>query len=568
MSGRVSLLAALAATACCSKSDVKSAGSGSNLDPAPIAKPTFSLFALAEVRGQIGPCGCTSDPLGDISRTAKLVIDARATGPTLFVDAGSLLYSKSPVPAYLERQEEMKADLLAATYKQELAVAALGLGPMDFSARPDLGAGLAKTRLPRHAVNGPAGATVVPPAVIAIGGAQVGVFGVIASDAIPDVVVGDPVAAGKVAVADLKQRGAQVIVALVQASSKKDAAKLVRDIGGIDLAIAGLGASAPEPERIEIEPQKVGTGWLVIPANRGQVMSRLDLTLRGAGPLADAIGPAAAKAKIATIERQLAAIDADLAKFQTDKSADPAFVEQKQAERTQLAAQREQLKSKPFDVPGSGNYFTFEQIRINKTLACAPTVNARVTELYRAVGEANLAAAAATKVPPPPKGQAGYVGGPACEDCHSDAVEFWAKTRHAHAWKTLVERGQQFDFDCIGCHVTGWDKPGGSNLAHNDKLRDVQCETCHGPGSIHVAKGGEEKPPALQRGPAQDLCASQCHTKEHSDTFQLEAYLRDVLGPGHGEALRKKLGDGPTGAQLRKAALDKAGRTLGAGCSR
>jgi hypothetical protein len=48
----------------------------------------------------------------------------------------------------------------------------------------------------------------------------------------------------------------------------------------------------------------------------------------------------------------------------------------------------------------------------------------------------------------------------------------------------------------------------------------------------------------------------------------MTAYMRDILGPGHGEAARKKLGDGPTGAQLRKAALDKAGRTLGAGCSR
>ena len=169
---------------------------------------------------------------------------------------------------------------------------------------------------------------------------------------------------------------------------------------------------------------------------------------------------------------------------------------------------------------------------------------------------------------PPPRGQASYTGTESCADCHDDQVKFWNKTVHATAWKTLVDRGQQFDLDCIGCHVTGWDKPGGSNLGHNDKLRDVQCETCHGPGSIHIKERGTETPAAVKLAPASDLCASQCHTKEHSDTFQLEAYLRDVLGPGHGEDRRKKLGDGPTGAQLRKAALDKAGRTLGAGCTR
>ena len=209
-----------------------------------------------------------------------------------------------------------------------------------------------------------------------------------------------------------------------------------------------------------------------------------------------------------------------------------------------------------------------EQVRIHKALACNTAVQDAISAFFRQSGEANVKAAAKIAVSPAPRGQASYTGTESCADCHDDQVKFWNKTVHATAWQTLVDRGQQFDLDCIGCHVTGWDKPGGSNLSHNDPLRDVQCETCHGPGSIHVARGGKEKPFAIKRAPDNELCASQCHTREHSDTFQLEAYLRDVIGPGHGEDRRKKLGDGPTGAQLRKAALDKAGRTLGAGCTR
>src|SRR5689334_16714915 len=87
---RVGLLAALAAAASCSKSEVKSTAAGAESAP---ARPTFSVFAVAEVRGQIAPCGCTTDPLGDLSRTAQLVVEARSAGPVLFVDAGSLLYS-------------------------------------------------------------------------------------------------------------------------------------------------------------------------------------------------------------------------------------------------------------------------------------------------------------------------------------------------------------------------------------------------------------------------------------------------------------------------------------------
>jgi 2',3'-cyclic-nucleotide 2'-phosphodiesterase (5'-nucleotidase family) len=203
------------ALACSSKSDVKNGRSGSGSDLVAPPKPSFTLFALAEVRGQIGPCGCTSDPLGDIARTAKLVADTRAQSPTLFVDAGSLLYSKSPVPAHLEAQEELKADLLAKTYETELAAAAVGLGHADLAKGP------AKTRLPRHAVNLPAdsGVAAKPPEVITVGDAKVGVFGVIARDALHDVKLEDPVAAGKAAVADLRKRGAQVVVGLVQATA-------------------------------------------------------------------------------------------------------------------------------------------------------------------------------------------------------------------------------------------------------------------------------------------------------------------------------------------------------------
>jgi hypothetical protein len=555
---RLAALGLAAAAACCSKSDVKSGGQAAAAVP---AKPSFTLFALAELRGQIGPCGCTSDPLGDIARTARVVGAARDAGPVLVVDAGSTLYSQSPVPEQLATQEELKADLIANIYQHDLKVGALGVGPMDFAKGPEA------LRIPRVASNWQGPMSQLD-AIEDVGGAKVGVFTVIAEDAIKGVAVTDPIAAGKTQVGKLRGAGAQVIVALVQAPSKRDAVKLIKAIGGIDFAVAGLGLDAPEPDRISIEPERVGDAWMVVPANRGQVVSRIDVYLRGSGPFSDAVGPAAAAATIDGLGKQLAQLDADLAKFKADPSSDPAFVKQKEAERAQLAAQRDSLKQKPMVVPAQGSFFTLDQIRINKTLACDVSTQDKVTHFNAAAGEANVKAAAGKPVPAPAKGEPSYVGMAACADCHDDAVKFWKTTVHAQAWQTLVDRGQQFDYGCIGCHVTGFEKPGGSNLAHNDTLRDVQCEVCHGPASIHVAKGGNEKPLAVRRAPPQDLCATQCHTHEHSDTFQYEAYLRDIVGPGHGEDLRKKLGEGPTGHELRKAALDKAGRTLGAGCTR
>lgn len=553
-------LALVAATACCSKSEVKGGGTADRSLP---TKPSLTLFALAEVRGQIGPCGCTSDPLGDISRTTQLIEDARKAGPVLVVDAGSLLYSKDPVPDHLAAQEELKADLLANVYQQHLKVGALGLGPADFVLGPD------KVRMPRIAANVPTDAKVPGKAmtIAKVGETHVGIFGVIAEGAVKDLAVTDPVAAGKTAVADLKKQGAQLVVALVQAGSKRDAVRIARDIGGIDVTVAGLGALAPEPEATAVEADKVGDGWLVVPANRGQIVSRLDITVRpGGSALVDAIGRGAAQAKIAQLDRQLATLDASLAKFATDNTADPVFVKQKQAEREQVIAEKKKLDASPLVIPDKASYFTLDQIRINKKLACSAPVRDAIKAYDMAAGQANVKAAAGKLPPPPEKGKAGFVGNEACGDCHSEAVEFWKTTRHAGAWKTLVDRGQEFDYECTGCHVTGWQQPGGSNMAKTEGLVDVGCEVCHGPGSIHADKGGEEKPFAILRSLPMEQCATQCHTKEHSDTFEYTSYLRDVLGPGHGEEARKKLGDGATGRQLRSAALDKAGRELGAGC--
>jgi hypothetical protein len=176
-------------------------------------------------------------------------------------------------------------------------------------------------------------------------------------------------------------------------------------------------------------------------------------------------------------------------------------------------------------------------------------------KLDRAVGAANLR----TAEPPVPAepGRASYVGDQACVSCHKPAARFWKKTVHAQAWKTLVEVGKEAHDDCVSCHVTGFGEVGGSSLGHTRGLQDVQCEVCHGPGSIHVEKKGKETPFAGRLQTPESVCV-HCHNEKHSDTFQYQAYLRDVLGPGHGEDARDKLGSGPTGRSLRRAAEAKA----------
>jgi hypothetical protein len=532
-------------------------------DPAAADRPTLTIFGLAELRGQIEPCGCTTDPLGDLARTTEMIEAARAAGPVLVLDAGGTLYSQVPVPDFLADQEKLKSDLIVDAYQKRLGVAAIGLG------QADLGMGVSAIRPARHAINvaADAGVPLEAPRLIEVGGVQVGVFGMIAPGLLRGIETSDPAPAAKATIADLRGRGARLIVALVQAQEPRAALDLVRSAPGIDLAIAGLGTNTPEPDKVSPTAYQVGDAWVVIPANRGQVISRIDVTLRpGQGPLIDAVGPGAAELLRQRLAARIEVLTAELASFEKSTDADPAFVAQKRQELLDVRAEDQALIKQPLRAPATGSYFALTQIKIKKSLACDLEVQDAKVAYSKAAGAANVAAAAGKVAPPPAKGQPGYVGAEACADCHAEADEFWQASKHFGAWDTLEAVGKQFDYECISCHLTGWDQPGGATLAANEPLRDVQCETCHGPGSIHVEKMGKDEPRTIRRAPADELCATQCHTPEHSDTFDRTAYLRDIVGPGHGEALRKTLGEGATGGQLRAAGLARAGKSLGAGC--
>src|SRR5882757_1465744 len=59
----------------------------------PAAERRATIFYTGGVRGTLEPCGCTSDPLGDVARMTGLVRRAQSEGKAvLLVDAGNLSY--------------------------------------------------------------------------------------------------------------------------------------------------------------------------------------------------------------------------------------------------------------------------------------------------------------------------------------------------------------------------------------------------------------------------------------------------------------------------------------------
>jgi hypothetical protein len=134
--------------------------------------------------------------------------------------------------------------------------------------------------------------------------------------------------------------------------------------------------------------------------------------------------------------------------------------------------------------------------------------------------------------PPPTQMNYRYSGAQQCRACHSGVYERWLASKHAHAMVTLEQKQKHFDPECVRCHSTGYGKPTGFiSLKVNPELANVQCEQCHGQGSLHVmyrTKGEEalsgvtqaasEKARRFPRvGPT--VCL-QCHTPERDPDFE------------------------------------------------
>jgi hypothetical protein len=152
------------------------------------------------------------------------------------------------------------------------------------------------------------------------------------------------------------------------------------------------------------------------------------------------------------------------------------------------------------------------------------------------------AAAAAARVPDPRRGgppygsdasplppflgvsraSARYVGTPVCAACHPGAASVHVGSAHGHALQTLVKASAATSPACLSCHVTGFGHPGGwAGAASLPGLDAVGCESCHGPGSDHVAAGGGAN--GYGALPSDASACVSCHTHDTSPDFRFEA---------------------------------------------
>lgn len=85
--------------------------------------------------------------------------------------------------------------------------------------------------------------------------------------------------------------------------------------------------------------------------------------------------------------------------------------------------------------------------------------------------------------------QYSYAGNAKCRLCHRDFFLGRKGDVHDHAYENLVAAAPEHAENprCLSCHTTGHGvKSGFQDMKRTPRLANVQCEGCHGPGSVHI----------------------------------------------------------------------------------
>jgi predicted CXXCH cytochrome family protein len=149
---------------------------------------------------------------------------------------------------------------------------------------------------------------------------------------------------------------------------------------------------------------------------------------------------------------------------------------------------------------------------------------------------------------PPPDSANGFLGyftvatkQTTCGNCHVGVQAEWRATRHAQAWADLQGSGHATGA-CSACHSVSElgnavGHAAGYSVTPDSAYRDVQCESCHGPGFTHVDNPDIEANHPLARihvDTGVTSSCSGCHSGVH--TPFVEEWKESAHGSGPGFA--------------------------------
>jgi hypothetical protein len=530
--------ASLAACQGCRTPPAATVDAGSDVVP---TQPTVRLYVLSNIAGALEPCGCTKDQLGGVDHLAAFLDAERTAAPSrIVVGAGPMLFGDTVLGATEQTQQSWKADTLAAAFKH-LGLAAWAPGVNDWAAGADfLGKALVSSGAALLAGNVDGSPKPLPVLVRDVNGLKIGMIGVAdpkdREGKLPPGITTKPAAdAMREGIAEAKRQGARVFVGIA-AIPRGEALRLADTFPELSILVIGKPVEGGHANDAPKAPMHLGNTLVVETSNHLQSVAVVDLFVRGAptsdAPLvfADASGIARAE-ELVSLSGRIRELETRIQSWEKGGKVKPEDLAARKADLEKLRAEKAKLEE-PTPAP-SGSFFRYRLVEVREKFGAEPTVKNQLTDYYKRVNEHNKTAFANRKPVPAGAKQASFIGVEECTNCHDEERKVWDGTPHSHAYKTLQTDFKEYNLDCVNCHVTGYDKPGGSTVTYVEKLKDVQCEECHGPGSLH-AKDPEKKGLIVLK-PDPQSCVSQCHHPPHVENFDPVVKMELVLGPGHGK---------------------------------
>lgn len=511
-------------------------------------KDSFTLLYTTNVQGYVEPCGCTSEPLGGIARLAFLVEQAERnrSGQVAFLDAGNLFFDSDSNRLPIDLcQDEARLDLLLSVYKKFDIIGTLP-GTYDLSRGKDFYANfLRKHEIVNLAEN------KLSVEIITKGKINLAVFGVAVPEGSELVVAREQII--KEALRVKSTTNVQIVVAVVQ-SSLLSINALFNNLSEVDVVIWGNDIN--EKPR---SPSSIGVNGplLVAAGKQGQYLGVLEFTnifsqKNGRFILNDVKEKLEKRYSLLTSRRA-----ALMQQLNDEKNSNANFLQ------LQLAKIQDQIKALDLEIakpkPVEGAQIIVQNIALQRDIAVSPTVEKQLRAYEQKIPELVLACETNVECEKPLAGVATFVGVKTCKQCHEAAVNVWEEalvnvhskdsagnlinrvSGHAVAWSTLEKVHKDKDRSCIGCHSVGFMQPGGyCKVSEMENLANVQCESCHGPGSLHAVNGDST---LIKRHVPENVCRS-CHHVPHiesSESFVYKEKLKLILGEGHGFDLLKQL---------------------------